>query len=80
MRSANGKPNVTETAMSGSNKDREDLHRPVTPDSGRFLIGRGPSRSVPTRPRERPAFAIAAPVTWKQLERGVGPDAFHMGA
>src|SRR2546423_80682 len=29
-------------------------------------------------PRARPSFPIAAPVTWRELARGIRPDAFTM--
>ena len=40
--------------------------------------GRGTTAIGTYSPRARPGFPIAAPVTWKQLERGIKPDAFHM--
>lgn len=41
------------------------------------LDGRGTTAIGTYSPRARPGFPIAAPVTWKQLERSIKPDAFH---
>jgi bifunctional non-homologous end joining protein LigD len=40
--------------------------------------GRGTTAVGAYSPRVRPGFPIAAPVTWKQLERGIRPDNFSM--
>lgn len=40
--------------------------------------GRGTTAVGAYSPRVREGFPIAAPVTWKQVERGVKPDAFTM--
>ena len=50
---------------------------------GRLFIdylrnGRGTTAIGTYSPRARPGFPIAAPVTWKHLERDIKPDAFHM--
>jgi bifunctional non-homologous end joining protein LigD len=48
---------------------------------GRLFIdylrnGRGTTAVGAYSPRARPGFPIAAPTTWKQIERGIKPDAF----
>jgi len=50
----------------------------LPPNSDYPLNGRGTTTIGTYWPRARPGFPIAAPVTWKQLERGIKPDAFHM--
>jgi bifunctional non-homologous end joining protein LigD len=50
---------------------------------GRLFIdylrnGRGTTAIGSYSPRVREGFPIAAPVTWKQVERGIEPDAFTM--
>jgi bifunctional non-homologous end joining protein LigD len=42
--------------------------------------GRGSTAAGAWSPRVRPGFPIARPVTWKQIERGIRPDAFTMDA
>jgi bifunctional non-homologous end joining protein LigD len=49
---------------------------------GRLFIdylrnGRGTTAIGTYSPRARPGFPIAAPITWKQLERSIKPDAFQ---
>jgi ABC transporter substrate binding protein len=56
----------------------------VTVTPGRLFIdylrnGRGTTAVGAYSPRVREGFPIAAPVTWKQVERGIKPDAFTMG-
>jgi bifunctional non-homologous end joining protein LigD len=48
---------------------------------GRLFIdylrnGRGTTAVGAYSPRARAGFPIAAPVTWREIERGVRPDAF----
>ena len=38
--------------------------------------GRGTTAVGTYSPRARPGMPIAAPVTWRQVEQGVAPDAF----
>jgi bifunctional non-homologous end joining protein LigD len=38
--------------------------------------GRGTTAIGAYSPRAREGFPIAAPVTWKQIERGIAPDAY----
>jgi bifunctional non-homologous end joining protein LigD len=50
---------------------------------GRLFIdylrnGRGTTAIGTYSPRARPAFPIAAPMTWKDVENGIRPDAFTM--
>jgi len=50
---------------------------------GRIFIdylrnGRGTTAVGTYSPRARPGFPIAAPATWRQVERGVRPDAYSM--
>ena len=50
---------------------------------GRLFIdylrnGRGTTAVATYSPRVRVGFPIAAPVTWKQIERGIAPDHFSM--
>lgn len=40
--------------------------------------GRGNTAVGAFSPRARPGFAIAHPVTWRQVERGIRPDAFTL--
>jgi bifunctional non-homologous end joining protein LigD len=51
--------------------------------TGRIFIdylrnGRGTTAVGAYSPRVREGFPIAAPVTWKKVERGLGPDAFAL--
>ncbi|MER9253990.1 DNA ligase D [Mesorhizobium sp. M0598] len=53
--------------------------------SGRIFLdylrnGRGNTAVGAYSPRARPGFPIAAPVTWKQIEQGILPDAFTLGS
>src|SRR5437016_4247384 len=43
-----------------------------------FRNGRGTTAIGTYSPRARSGFPITAPVTWKQLERGIKPNAFRM--
>ena len=45
---------------------------------GTTANGRGTTAIGTYSPRAREGFLIAAPVTWKQVEQGVRPDALHM--
>jgi bifunctional non-homologous end joining protein LigD len=40
--------------------------------------GRGTTAIGTYSPRARPGFPIAAPVSWRDVERGIEPDAFNM--
>jgi bifunctional non-homologous end joining protein LigD len=53
--------------------------------SGRLFIdylrnGRGTTAIGTYSPRARPGFPIAAPVTWRQVENGIPPDAFTIAS
>jgi bifunctional non-homologous end joining protein LigD len=55
------------------------------PRSGRIFLdylrnGRGNRAIGAYSPRARPRLPIAAPVTWRQVEEGIRPDAFTMGS
>jgi bifunctional non-homologous end joining protein LigD len=41
-------------------------------------VGRGTTAVGAFSPRARPGFPVAAPVTWREVERGVRPDTFSM--
>ena len=52
---------------------------------GRLFIdylrnGRGTKAAGAWSPRARPGFPIAAPVTWRQVEAGIAPDAFSLAS
>jgi bifunctional non-homologous end joining protein LigD len=52
---------------------------------GRLFIdylrnGRGTTAVGAWSPRARPGFPIAAPVTWRQVEAGIPPDAFTLAS
>ena len=52
---------------------------------GRLFIdylrnGRGTTAVGAYSPRARPGFPIAAPVTWKDVENGIRPDAFRISS
>ena len=42
--------------------------------------GRGNTAVGAFSPRARPGFPIARPVTWRQIEQGIRPDAFTMAS
>jgi len=51
--------------------------------NGRIFIdhlrnGRGTTAAGAFSPRARPGFPIAAPVSWRQIERGIEPTAFSL--
>ena len=55
----------------------------LTRRPGRLFIdylrnGRGTTAVAAYSPRVREGFPIAAPVTWKQLEQHIAPDAFTL--
>jgi bifunctional non-homologous end joining protein LigD len=52
---------------------------------GRLFIdylrnGRGTTAIGAYSPRARPGFPVAAPITWRDVENGIAPDAFTMDA
>jgi bifunctional non-homologous end joining protein LigD len=61
--------------------ERYTISASMTKRAGRLFIdylrnGRGTTAVGTYSPRTRDGFPIAAPVTWKQVEAGVRPDAF----
>jgi bifunctional non-homologous end joining protein LigD len=40
--------------------------------------GRGTTAIGAYSPRAKPGFPVAAPVTWREVENGIAPDAFTM--
>ncbi|MFL4971913.1 MAG: hypothetical protein ACJ8EU_24555, partial [Xanthobacteraceae bacterium] len=51
--------------------------------AGRIYIdylrnGRGTTAIGAYSPRAKPEFPVAAPVTWREVENGIAPDAFTM--
>jgi bifunctional non-homologous end joining protein LigD len=69
--------------LAATDPDRYTTSATLAKRPGRLFIdylrnGRGTTAIGTYSPRARPGFPIAAPVTWKQLERGIKPDAFHM--
>ena len=63
--------------------DRYTILAALSDRPGRLFIdylrnGRGTTAVGAYSPRARPGFPIAAPVTWKDIERGVKADSFTM--
>ena len=80
IRHAETKPNPTNAPL--TEPDRYTTTAALAKRPGRLFIdylrnGRGTTAIGTYSPRARPGFPIAASVTWKQLERGMKPDAFH---
>jgi bifunctional non-homologous end joining protein LigD len=64
-------------------RERYTTSAAIAERSGRLFLdylrnGRGTTAVGTYSPRARPGFPIAAPVTWKQVERGIRPDAFSI--
>lgn len=53
-------------------------HRPNKLFLDYLRNGRGTTAVGTYSPRARPGFPVAAPVTWKEIERGIKPDTFTM--
>mgnify|MGYP001136594138 CR=1 FL=1 len=69
--------------LAATDPDRYTTSATLAKRPGRLFIdylrnGRGTTGIGTYSPCARPGFPIAAPMTWKQLERGIKPDAFHM--
>ena len=69
--------------VAATDPDRYTTNATLIKRPGRLFIdylrnGRGTTAIGTYSPRARSGFPIAAPVTWKQLQRGIRPDAFHM--
>jgi len=63
--------------------DRHLLSADPVARKGRIFLdylrnGRGNTAVGAFSPRARPGFAVAHPVTWSQIERGIRPDAFTL--
>jgi bifunctional non-homologous end joining protein LigD len=63
--------------------ERYTISAALAKRSGRLFIdylrnGRGTTAVGAFSPRARPGFPIAAPVTWKEVETGIRPDAFSI--
>jgi bifunctional non-homologous end joining protein LigD len=70
--------------LAASHRDRYVALADPRKRAGRVFIdylrnGRGTTAVGPYSPRARPGFPIAAPVSWRQVENGVGPEAYTMG-
>jgi bifunctional non-homologous end joining protein LigD len=69
--------------VAASAPDRYTLAADPRKRRGRIFIdylrnGRGTTAVGAWSPRARPGFPIAAPVSWRQVEQGIRPDAFSM--
>jgi bifunctional non-homologous end joining protein LigD len=65
--------------------DRYIVSASMAKRPGRLFIdylrnGRGTTAVGAYSPRARPGFPIAAPVTWKDVENGIRPDAFRISS
>jgi bifunctional non-homologous end joining protein LigD len=63
--------------------DRYTTSAALAKRSGRLFVdylrnGRGTTAVGAYSPRARPGFPIAAPVSWADIQDGVGPDAFTL--
>jgi len=69
--------------LARTDPDRYLVSAAMAKRPGRLFIdylrnGRGTTAIGTYSPRARPAFPIAAPVTWREVENGIRPDAFTM--
>ncbi|MDB6044610.1 MAG: ligase [Gammaproteobacteria bacterium] len=69
--------------MAASDPRRYTVSAAIAARSGRLFIdylrnGRGTTAIGTYSPRAREGFPIAAPVTWKQVENGIRPDAYTL--
>jgi bifunctional non-homologous end joining protein LigD len=69
--------------IAGTDPDRYTTSAAMPERTGKLFIdylrnGRGTTAVGTYSPRARPGFPIAAPVTWKAVERGIRPDAFSI--
>jgi bifunctional non-homologous end joining protein LigD len=69
--------------LAATEPDRYTVSAALSDRPGKLFIdylrnGRGTTAVGAYSPRARPGFPIAAPVTWKDIERGVRPDSFSM--
>src|ERR671910_501367 len=70
--------------LAASAPDRYTLSPSPETRAGRIFIdylrnGRGTTAIGAWSPRARAGFPVAAPVSWRQVESGIRPDAFTMG-
>jgi len=69
--------------LAATQPDRFTTSAALHERAGRLFIdylrnGRGTTAVATYSPRARPGFPIAAPTTWRALERGILPDSFRM--
>lgn len=69
--------------LSANDSTRYTVSASMSQRKGRLFIdylrnGRGTTAVGAFSPRVRPGFPIAHPVTWKQIEAGIRPDAYTM--
>ena len=69
--------------LASTDRDRYTISSAPAARRGRIYIdflrnGRGNTAAGAWSPRARPGFPIAAPVTWRQIERGIEPTAFSI--
>jgi bifunctional non-homologous end joining protein LigD len=69
--------------VAGRDPQRYTVSAAMAKRSGRLFIdylrnGRGTTAVGTYSPRARAGFPIAAPVSWKQIEDGIRPDAFTL--
>ena len=67
--------------VAATDAERYTVSAALARRSGRLFIdylrnGRGTTAVATYSPRVRQGFPIAAPVTWKEIEHGIAPDAF----
>jgi bifunctional non-homologous end joining protein LigD len=67
--------------LAATDTERYTVSAAMAARKGRLFIdylrnGRGTTAVGSYSPRARPGFPIAAPVTWRQVEAGIRPDAF----
>jgi bifunctional non-homologous end joining protein LigD len=70
--------------LAASDPGRYTLRADPRERQGRIFLdylrnGRGTTAVGAWSPRARPGFPIARPVTWREVEKGVRPDAFTIG-
>jgi bifunctional non-homologous end joining protein LigD len=69
--------------MAAADPRRYTVSAAIADRNGRLFIdylrnGRGTTAIGAYSPRARAGFPIAAPVTWKQVENGICPDAYSL--
>jgi bifunctional non-homologous end joining protein LigD len=71
--------------LAATDRGRYTVSASMAQRPGRLFIdylrnGRGTTAAGAWSPRVRPGFPIAAPVTWRQVEAGIAPDAFTLAS